>query len=161
MKFIRSIAIYGCGLISAILLVTHTPLIGQARSIEIPKIDYTSNAHDYSYKAAIVRVKDGDTVVVDIDLGFDIFLKNIDVRLLGVYAPETWRPKSPEEKESGMMVKQYVVNRLQPGTEITLKTKKDHKDKYGRCLATLFDAGGDVNASILAFMTSNKIEPNK
>jgi len=157
----QNIVMYTFCVVAAIFLATHSPLPAQTKSITIPKIDYTANAHDYSYKAIIIRVKDGDTVVVDVDLGFDIFLKNVDVRLLGVYAPETYRPKSTEEKEAGMMVKQFVMNRLQPGTEIVLKTKKDRKDKYGRCLAVLFDGGGDINADILEFMSANKIKPNK
>ena len=35
----------------------------------------------YEYKATIVRVVDGDTVDVDIDLGFDVWLRSQRIRL--------------------------------------------------------------------------------
>ena len=42
----------------------------------------------YTYKANIVRVIDGDTVVADIDLGFDVWLRKEHLRLVGIDAPE-------------------------------------------------------------------------
>ena len=43
----------------------------------------------YEYKVRIVKVVDGDTVDVDIDLGFDVWLKNQRVRLYGIDTPES------------------------------------------------------------------------
>jgi len=48
----------------------------------------------YEYAVTIVRVVDGDTVDVDIDLGFEVTLKNQRVRLIGIDAPET-RTRDP------------------------------------------------------------------
>lgn len=128
------------------------------KPITVPKTVY---AFDYVYKATIVKVKDGDTLQVDVDLGFDVVLKGIDIRLLNIYAPETFRPKTPEEKEAGLKVKKFLTDRLPIGKEIILKTQKDTKEKYGRYLGVINDENGDVNAAILEFMTSHKIKSNK
>lgn len=128
------------------------------KPVVVPKTVY---AFDYVYKATVVKVKDGDTIQVDIDLGFDIVMKGIDVRLIGIYAPETFRPQTPSEKEAGLKVKQFLTDRLPIGKEIILKTQKDNKEKYGRYLGSITDEKGDVNAAILEFMSSNKIKSNK
>ena len=43
----------------------------------------------YEYKCAIVRVVDGDTVDVDIDLGFGIIMADERVRIMGIDTPES------------------------------------------------------------------------
>ena len=55
----------------------------------------------YEYPATINRVVDGDTIDVDIDLGFSIILKKQRVRLLGINAPES-RTRDLVEKEKGL-----------------------------------------------------------
>jgi micrococcal nuclease len=61
----------------------------------------------YEYKITIDRWVDGDTVDVDIDLGFDIILKKQRVRLHGINAPES-RTKDLEEKEKGLAAKEFL-----------------------------------------------------
>ena len=54
----------------------------------------------YEYACKVVRVVDGDTVDVDIDLGFDVVLRKQRIRLYGVDTPES-RTRDKEEKKYG------------------------------------------------------------
>ena len=86
----------------------------------------------YEYKCRINRVVDGDTIDVDIDLGFGVWLYNERVRILGIDAPET-RTRDLEEKEQGLKSKEYVQSLLPFGSEQILLSK-DFKGKFGRIL---------------------------
>ena len=83
----------------------------------------------YEYKATVVRVKDGDTLVLDIDLGFNIIYKQQVIRLARINCPET-------SSEEGLKVKEIVTNLLLNKTVI-INSIKDEKDKYGRYLAEI------------------------
>jgi endonuclease YncB( thermonuclease family) len=85
----------------------------------------------YQYKAVVRSVTDGDTIHVDIDLGFNIVMRNAIVRLAGINAPET---KTPE----GRVSKTYLTERLPVGTELLLVSHKDETEKYGRILGTIY-----------------------
>lgn len=89
----------------------------------------------YEYRIKVVRVVDGDTVDVDIDLGFGVWLKKERVRLYGIDTPES-RTRDKEEKKFGLMAKEYLKASLKKGTPI-LKTHKDGKGKFGRILGEL------------------------
>ena len=54
----------------------------------------------YEYNCKIRRVVDGDTVDVDIDLGFGIVYANQRIRLYGIDTPES-RTRDPYEKFLG------------------------------------------------------------
>ena len=56
----------------------------------------------YQYTAKIIKVLDGDTVIIDLDLGFNIVLVNQKVRLAGVDTPES-RTSNAEEKPRGIL----------------------------------------------------------
>ena len=88
----------------------------------------------YEYQSKIVRVVDGDTIIVDIDLGFDVILKNQSLRLAGVDTPET-RTKDILEKKCGILAKEYVQSLLKKGDIHIIKTTLDKKGKFGRILA--------------------------
>jgi micrococcal nuclease len=94
----------------------------------------------YQYKATIIRVIDGDTVDVEIDLGFDIKQKT-RLRLYGINAPELKGPSS----KAGHETKTYVESILTEGKEILVETFKDKKEKYGRYLAVIKYVEGDIN----------------
>lgn len=104
---------------------------------------------DYIYKAVIVKIIDGDTIDVDIDLGFNIWMKNQRLRLTGIDTPEL----SGIERTAGLQVKAYVQNILPIGSGVVLQTKKDSKEKYGRWLATVWYFDGstwiNLNQSLL------------
>jgi micrococcal nuclease len=65
----------------------------------------------YEYRVKIRRVVDGDTVDVDIDLGFGVWLKKQRIRLYGIDTPES-RTRDHVEKRFGNMAKDYLKSRL-------------------------------------------------
>tara|TARA_R100000149_G_scaffold65623_1_gene40778 strand:+ start:168 stop:572 length:405 start_codon:yes stop_codon:yes gene_type:complete len=85
----------------------------------------------YEYKATIRRIVDGDTVDVDIDLGFDTWLHNQRIRLYGIDTPEC-RTRNKREKAHGLLAKEYVQEALVVGRTYALTTKE--KGKFGRFL---------------------------
>ncbi len=84
----------------------------------------------YEYKAELRRVVDGDTIDVDIDLGFNHWIRGERIRLLGVDCPES-RTSNKVEKRFGLLAKAFVQKFLE-GKQIILKTSE--KGKYGRYL---------------------------
>jgi micrococcal nuclease len=91
----------------------------------------------FFYAARVVKVVDGDTLDVVIDLGFDIHHK-ARVRLVGINTPES-RTKDLEEKALGMAAKHYVEDWcLGCGKDVFIKTEKDATGKYGRILARIY-----------------------
>ena len=92
----------------------------------------------HEYKCKILRVVDGDTVDVDIDLGFGIWMHKERVRLLGIDTPES-RTRDKEEKVFGLAAKERVKELLPIGSMQVLKTEidksgEDKKGKFGRIL---------------------------
>ncbi len=90
----------------------------------------------HEYRVNIVKVVDGDTVDVDIDLGFGIWMRNERVRLYGIDTPES-RTRDLEEKKYGKAASAYLKEKLASGTPI-LKTFKDGVGKFGRILGELW-----------------------
>ena len=87
----------------------------------------------YEYKWRGIKVVDGDTIDVDIDLGFSITLVNQRIRLQGVDTPES-RTRDLEEKKFGLLAKEVVESYCPLDRPITLKTTKDERGKFGRIL---------------------------
>lgn len=103
----------------------------------------------YEYKAEVIRVIDGDTLEMNIDLGFGVRFQEI-VRLAGINTPEIFGvKKDSEEYKKGIEAKTYVENLLMAESlktepSIIIKTEKDKKGKYGRYIATII-VNGDIN----------------
>ena len=95
----------------------------------------------YLYKATVVRCIDGDSVIFDIDCGFDVHLKAQSVRLYGIDTAET-RGGTPELKVLGNIAKDYVTQMIPVGSEVLLKTHLDRKGKFGRILGKPYNANG-------------------
>ena len=87
----------------------------------------------YEYSCKIVRVVDGDTVDVDIDLGFGMWMHKERIRLHGIDTPES-RTRDLEEKKFGLLAKEQVEHFLPKGSIQTLVTVKDKAGKFGRIL---------------------------
>lgn len=90
----------------------------------------------YEYRATVLKVIDGDTVDVDIDLGFGIVLKDERVRIMGIDTPES-RTRDKVEDLFGEAAKARVKELM--GESIVLKTQinkngEDMKGKFGRIL---------------------------
>ena len=89
--------------------------------------------YEYAVKE-IVKVVDGDTVDVVIDLGFNLSKKE-RVRLAGIDSPES-RTRDAEEKIFGLEAKAYLKTRLEGSKKLIVKTEKD--GKYGRMLGWFY-----------------------
>ena len=90
----------------------------------------------YQYKAKILKVLDGDTVDIDLDLGFNIVFSNQRVRMAGIDTPES-RTTDKEEKIRGNLSKKKLAEKLPIGSYVTIETQKsdNNDDKFGRILA--------------------------
>ena len=98
----------------------------------------------YQYKIKkINRVIDGDTVDLDIDLGFGITISH-RVRLKDIDAAET-RTKDLEEKAEGIKARLWLEKELSREGEWIIDTYKE--DKYGRILGTLYLVGDPVTVN--------------
>lgn len=96
----------------------------------------------YEYRARVIRNVDGDTIHCRVDLGCDIRV-DLVLRFAGINAPETSTPE-------GKQVAAYVASQIPPNTVFTLRTVKDHKEKFGRFLAyVLMDDGVCLNQSLV------------
>ena len=103
----------------------------------------------YTYRSIIKRVVDGDTIDVDIDLGFDVWLKNQRVRLYRVDTPEK-RTRNPIEKLAGIYASEVVEGMCPVGDSITLQTHLDATGKYGRILGEFVTSEGvNINTYLL------------
>jgi micrococcal nuclease len=90
----------------------------------------------YEYRCEVVKVVDGDTVDINIDLGFGVWLRNERVRLHGVDTPES-RTSDKEEKVYGLHAKKFVQTFLE-NKKVKLVTRSyDSKGKFGRILGDL------------------------
>ena len=87
----------------------------------------------HTYKCTILRVVDGDTVDVDIDLGFGVWMRKERIRVLGIDTPES-RTRDKVEKTYGILAKNFVKSYLPVGSSQTLQTEKDGTGKFGRIL---------------------------
>ena len=101
----------------------------------------------YEYKCKLVKVVDGDTVDVDIDLGFGVWLQNQRIRMYGIDAPES-RTSDKVEKVYGMAAKDFVIKWTNAG-DLVLKTFKDVKGKYGRILGELWYNDVNINQRMI------------
>jgi len=104
----------------------------------------------YEYRVHIIKIVDGDTVDVDIDLGFGIWLRNERVRIMGIDTPES-RTSDKVEKIFGLAAKNRLKELL--GKTAILQTQvskngEDLKGKFGRILGD-FVAGDSTVTKIL------------
>jgi len=98
----------------------------------------------YEYKAKIRRFVDGDTIDVDIDLGFGMILSKQRIRLYGIDTPES-RTRDKEEKFYGKLAAQFLKDQCKKGSCITLRTYLDKKGKYGRILGEIIVDDVNIN----------------
>jgi len=110
----------------------------------------------YEYRTSILRVVDGDTVDVDIDLGFGVWLKDERVRIMGIDTPES-RTRDKVEKKFGLAAKARLKSLL--GKTAVLQTQvnkngEDMKGKFGRILGDFvcWDAKNDRESMVTTVM---------
>jgi micrococcal nuclease len=96
------------------------------------------------YVKKVSKVVDGDTIDVDIDLGFDISFSS-RVRLAGIDTPES-RTADKIEKALGLESKEYLKKAIDGSKTVVIKTEKmDSSEKYGRILGWVFLDGSEVS----------------
>ena len=102
----------------------------------------------FEYFCKVTRVVDGDTIDVEVDLGFDI-IHRARVRMMGIDTPES-RTRNKAEKVLGLAskarLKELLTNR-----RVRLETSKEGKGKFGRILATVWTSdkkGGEEYVNI-------------
>lgn len=88
----------------------------------------------YTYKAKLVRVINGDTLDIEIDLGFDIIIKQ-RLKLYGIDTPDS-RSTNTEIKQKGLDVKQRLMDLLTK--EFKVETMLNKRGKYGRILGNIY-----------------------
>ena len=93
---------------------------------------------DYIRKAKLIRVIDGDTFEVEIDLGFSILIRR-KVRLFGVDCPEMKGPHKDKGLEAKDLSSKFFIENH---GEFLLLSHSDKIDNFGRILAEVWDSSG-------------------
>ena len=102
----------------------------------------------YEYSAKLVRVVDGDTVDLEVDLGFSITVRD-RFRLDGI--------DTPERGQKGFQKAKTFLTRLLKDKELVVRTAKA-KEKYGRYLAEIFvEFAGPIDTSVNAILVAKKL----
>ncbi len=104
------------------------------------RVNGAREADLYFYRAFCERVVDGDTVWMQVDLGFGVFTRQ-KLRLRGINAPE-------QGSEAGRRAKKFLEARLQAPEGVLIRTTKS--DKYDRYLADLFSEGHHLNSLLVS-----------
>jgi micrococcal nuclease len=105
----------------------------------------------YEYKCTVNKIVDGDTVDVDIDLGFGIVLTDERVRIMGIDTPES-RTRNKIEKLFGLAAKQRLKELLSEHCVLKTEINKDGEDmkgKFGRVLGDFVSADGRMITDIM------------
>jgi len=103
----------------------------------------------YTYNVKkVTKVVDGDTIDVDIDLGFNISYSQ-RVRLAGIDTPES-RTKDLHEKKLGLESKEWLKKALENTKTIVIKTEKPNStEKFGRILGWLYVDDVNLNLAMI------------
>ena len=108
----------------------------------------------YEYRCKIVKIIDGDTVDVDIDLGFGVWMHKERIRLYGIDTPES-RTRDLNEKKYGLIAKGWIEKFMPVGSMQTLITQKDKSGKFGRILGKFRVNDGSYDIILNDWMISN------
>lgn len=103
----------------------------------------------YEYKVKEIKsIYDGDTMIVVIDLGFGVY-KTEKLRLAFIDAPEI----RGDEHDAGIISRDWLRVKMQDAIDnkknITIKTFKDRKGKYGRYIAEIFIDEISINKQMI------------
>lgn len=106
-------------------------------------------AHDWTYKAEVLDVIDGDTLDLRVDLGFHTYTR-VRVRLADVDTNEIYGVrKESEEYKLGMEQTKFVKEWLPDDGHVTIRTEKDETGKYGRWIARIYSDGEQLADALL------------
>lgn len=93
----------------------------------------------YRYIAHVIKIYDGDTITVEIDLGFNVKITE-KIRLKGINAPEVRGEERTEGLISRDRLREKILNK-----DIIIQTEKDKKGKYGRYIGEIYLEEENIN----------------
>jgi micrococcal nuclease len=102
----------------------------------------------FLYKCVIQRIVDGDTVDIDIDLGFGIWLRKERVRVAGIDTPEK-RTRDKVEKVFGLAATAKAHTLIPEGSECIVRTRRDKAGKYGRTMGDFVLEDGTLYTDVM------------
>ena len=110
----------------------------------------------YLFNCTVVKIIDGDTIDVDVDLGFGCWVRGSAgrIRLFGIDCEES-RTRDLEEKKRGLIAKEWLINKIDPtsvGSAKEIMLKSYEYGKYGRVIGELFIVSGSRKQSINKMM---------
>lgn len=117
------------------------PLSAQEPAAEAPTPNYT-------YYAEFVRVVDANTIAVNIDLGFGVWLHNQNLDLQGLPEPAPLATETAEQKIARLAQTAHLRDVFTDRTDLTLQTSKDKTTTPPRYLATLWADGENLNTTL-------------
>ena len=91
----------------------------------------------YLYKAKVLEIHDGDTFTCDIDCGFNVIIRQRQIRMWGINAPELKLPDRKTKTKQGAAATEHL-KKLIADKEVIIATFKDKTEKYGRLLGVVF-----------------------
>ena len=102
----------------------------------------------FLYKCTIQRIVDGDTVDVNIDLGFGIWLYKERVRIAGIDTPEK-RTRDKVEKIFGLAATAKAHTLIPEGSDCIIRTRRDKAGKYGRTMGDFVLEDGTLYTEVM------------
>ena len=102
----------------------------------------------FLYKCIIQRIVDGDTVDIDIDLGFGIWLRKERVRVAGIDTPEK-RTRDKIEKVFGLAATAKAHTLIPEGSACIVRTRRDKAGKYGRTMGDFVLQDGRLYTNVM------------
>jgi micrococcal nuclease len=103
----------------------------------------------YQYWAQVQRVVDGDTIELNVELGFKVTVKE-RFRLIGVDTPEVYGVKrTSEEYKRGKAASDFVKSLIPPGSWVEIRVYAEKREKYGRWLCEVFVGGKSLNETLV------------
>ena len=102
----------------------------------------------FLYKCVIQRIVDGDTVDIDIDLGFGIWIRKERVRVAGIDTPEK-RTRDKIEKMFGLAATAKAHTLIPEGSECIVRTRRDKAGKYGRTMGDFVMTDGRLYTEVM------------
>lgn len=113
----------------------------------------------YIYEAKVLSIHDGDTISVEIDLGFQMRFTD-KIRFYGVNAPEL-KIRNENKKLVSNPQRQITLQAIQSlikvGDIIIIETIKDNKEKYGRYLANIYVTDKDKQIFVNQYLLDNEL----
>jgi micrococcal nuclease len=99
----------------------------------------------YHYRAVVIDVHDGDTITVDLDLGFHVWVRGERIRLAHINAPELHGDAAAEGKAAGNFLRNLVLNKSVIIQTIKSPSGNDKQEKFGRYLGVIWLDDVNVN----------------